>query len=63
VKEEQNSSYCLEERVHFVLGGSMSAARRGKRDRTSLRSNHFAEFCIQQCFAAFVARGLLLTSA
>ena len=27
------------------------------------RSNHFAAFCIQQCFAAFVARGLLLTSA
>ena len=41
----------------------MSAARRGLRDRTSLRSNHFAAFCIQQCFAAFVARGLLLTSA
>ena len=37
--------------------------RRGLRDRTSLRSNHFASFCIQQCFDAFVARGLLLTSA
>jgi hypothetical protein len=45
------------------IGGSTYAARRGLRDRTSLRSNHFAAFCIQQCFAAFVARGLLLTSA
>jgi hypothetical protein len=38
-------------------------ARRGLRDRTWLRSNHFAAFCIQQCCAAFVAPGLLLTSA
>lgn len=48
---------------YILYWGSTSAARRGLRDRTSLRSNHFAAFCIQQCFAAFVARGLLLTSA
>jgi len=48
---------------YILYWGSTSAARRGLRDRTSLRSNHFASFCIQQCFDAFVARGLLLTSA
>ena len=47
---------------YILYWGSTSAARRGLRDRTSLRSNHFVAFCIQQCFAAFVARGLLLTS-
>jgi len=44
-------------------GESTSAGCRGSRDRTSWRSNHFVAFCIQPCFAAFVARGLLLTPA
>jgi uncharacterized protein DUF2867 len=48
---------------YILYYGSTSAARRGLRDRTSLRSNPFVAFCIQQCFAAFVARGLLLTPA
>lgn len=48
---------------YILYWGATYAARRGLRDRTSLRSNHFAAFCIRQCFAAFVARGLLLTSA
>jgi hypothetical protein len=47
----------------FCIGGSTFAARRGLRDRTSLRSDPFVAFCIQQCFAAFIARGLLLTPA
>jgi hypothetical protein len=48
---------------YILYWGSTSSAPHGLRDRTSLRSNHFAAFCIQQCFAAFVAPGLLLTSA
>jgi hypothetical protein len=48
---------------YILYWGSTSSASRGLRDRTSSQSNHFAAFCIQQCFAAFVARGLLLMSA
>jgi hypothetical protein len=48
---------------YILYWGSTSGRASCLRDRTSLRSNHFAAFCIQQCFAASVARGLLLTSA
>ena len=52
--------------VHGFICTALVNCRNGyrcSRDLTSSRSNHFVAFCIQPCFAAFVAHGWLLTPA